>query len=61
MTGGKLYDPSSSTSTGADFKLQYLEGSASGPILWDQVTVGGYSIASQAFGELRPLCISALL
>lgn len=50
-TSGRLYDPSSSsTSTGKNFTIQYLEGSVSGPIVWDAVQVGGYSITSQALG-----------
>ncbi|KAI6017208.1 aspartic peptidase domain-containing protein [Pisolithus microcarpus] len=50
-TSGRLYDPSSSsTSTGKDFSIQYLQGSVSGPIVWDAVQIGGYSITSQALG-----------
>ncbi|KII90526.1 hypothetical protein PLICRDRAFT_536119 [Plicaturopsis crispa FD-325 SS-3] len=45
---GYLYDSSSSTSTGKDFDITYLSGSVSGPIVWDQVQIGGYSITNQA-------------
>ncbi|KAG6833507.1 hypothetical protein H0H93_013235, partial [Arthromyces matolae] len=49
QTSGHLYDPSvSSTSTDKDFKINYLQGEVSGPIVWDQVVVGGYSIDNQA-------------
>ncbi|KAF7322369.1 Peptidase A1 domain-containing protein [Mycena chlorophos] len=44
-----LYDPSvSGTGTSANFSIEYLVGSVSGPIYWDTVTVGNYSIANQA-------------
>ncbi|KAI6101819.1 aspartic peptidase domain-containing protein [Pisolithus sp. B1] len=50
-TNGRLYDPSSSsTSTGKDFTIEYLEGSVSGPIVWDTVQIGTYSITNQALG-----------
>lgn len=32
-----------------DFAISYLSGEVSGPIVWDQVAVGGYSIDNQAF------------
>ncbi|KAI6022034.1 aspartic peptidase domain-containing protein [Pisolithus marmoratus] len=49
--GGRLYDPSSSsTSTGSNFTLEYLQGSVSGPIVWDAAQIGGYSITNQALG-----------
>ncbi|KAL4080545.1 aspartic peptidase domain-containing protein [Scleroderma citrinum] len=48
-TNGRLYDPSSSsTSTGKQFSINYLEGSVAGPIVWDTVQLGGYSITNQA-------------
>ncbi|KAH0832400.1 aspartic peptidase domain-containing protein [Lanmaoa asiatica] len=47
-TGGRLYDPSSSRSTGATFMMQYLAGTVNGPIVWDQVQIGGYIIPAQA-------------
>lgn len=46
----KLYDPSSATPTGQNFGIQYLQGNASGPIYWDQLDMGGYSISHQALG-----------
>ncbi|KAF9218776.1 acid protease [Gyrodon lividus] len=47
-TNGRLYDPGSSQSTGASFSIEYLSGSVSGPIVWDQVQIGGYIISNQA-------------
>ncbi|KAH7884929.1 aspartic peptidase domain-containing protein [Phlebopus sp. FC_14] len=47
-TNGRLYDPSSSQPTGATFNIQYLAGSVSGPIVWDQIQIGGYTISNQA-------------
>lgn len=51
QTGGHLYDPSSSTSTGQTFDMTYAEGQVIGPIVWDTVDVGGYTITNQALGE----------
>ncbi|OSX57062.1 hypothetical protein POSPLADRAFT_1076338 [Postia placenta MAD-698-R-SB12] len=48
QTGGHLYDPSSSTSTGQTFDMTYAEGQVIGPIVWDTVDVGGYTITNQA-------------
>ncbi|KJA15324.1 hypothetical protein HYPSUDRAFT_48479 [Hypholoma sublateritium FD-334 SS-4] len=49
LTQGRLYDPSvSSRPTDKVFSIPYLQGSASGPIVWDVVTLGGYSINNQA-------------
>ncbi|KAI9566275.1 aspartic peptidase domain-containing protein [Boletus coccyginus] len=47
-TSGHLYDPSSSQPTGVAFTMQYLSGTVSGPIVWDQVQIGGYIIPNQA-------------
>ncbi|KXN81933.1 Pepsin A [Leucoagaricus sp. SymC.cos] len=48
-TGGSNYDPSTSgKETGLYFSINYLSGSVSGPVYWDRVTVGGYSIENQA-------------
>ncbi|KAF7768411.1 hypothetical protein Agabi119p4_7654 [Agaricus bisporus var. burnettii] len=49
QTKGHSYDPSHSRPTGVDFAISYLSGEVSGPIVWDQVAVGGYSIDNQAF------------
>ncbi|KAF9532215.1 aspartic peptidase domain-containing protein [Crepidotus variabilis] len=49
LTNGRLYDPSNSRPTDVNFEIPYLEGSAAGPVVWDQVTIGGYSIENQAF------------
>jgi len=47
-TKGRLYDASrSSTATGSNFNISYLQGNVVGPIVWDQVQIGGYSIDIQ--------------
>ncbi|KZV61527.1 acid protease [Peniophora sp. CONT] len=56
----KLYDPSSATATGQDFDIQYLQGNASGPIYWDQLDTGGYSISQQALGAVESLASEPL-
>lgn len=56
---GQLYDPSTGTSTNKQFSINYLEGSVSGPIYWDQVTIGGYTVPNQALGESRPFFYSS--
>ncbi|KAF8888717.1 aspartic peptidase domain-containing protein [Gymnopilus junonius] len=48
QTQGHLYNPSDSNPTGQNFSIPYLEGSASGPIVWDKVSIGGYTIDNQA-------------
>ncbi|GJE90407.1 A1 family peptidase [Phanerochaete sordida] len=48
QTNGKLYDPSQAKQTGQPFKINYVEGVVSGPIVWDTVHIGGYEIDSQA-------------
>lgn len=50
-TSGRLYDSSSSQSTGVTFTVQYLSGTVSGPIVWDQLQIGGYIIPDQALGQ----------
>ena len=50
QTGGNLYDPSHAKSTGQNFQITYVEGEASGPIVWDQVDIGGYTVDTQAVG-----------
>ncbi|KAG2123082.1 aspartic peptidase domain-containing protein [Suillus clintonianus] len=47
-TDGRLYDPTSSTPTGASFTIDYLSGTVSGPIVWDTVQLGTYSLQNQA-------------
>ncbi|OCH83885.1 acid protease, partial [Obba rivulosa] len=48
QTGGNLYDPASATASQQTFTITYEEGSVSGPIVWDEVEVGGYTITQQA-------------
>lgn len=48
QTNGHLYDPSGATPTNVSFSIPYLSGSAAGPIFWDNVTIGGYTIDNQA-------------
>ncbi|KAF8875284.1 aspartic peptidase domain-containing protein [Infundibulicybe gibba] len=43
------YNPDGSDPTNQTFSISYLQGTVSGPIVWDHVEVGGYSIESQAF------------
>ncbi|KAJ7359684.1 aspartic peptidase domain-containing protein [Mycena albidolilacea] len=55
-----LYTPTTAIPTNLDFSINYLVGNVSGPILWDGLTVGGYSIESQALAaadtiEAEPL------
>ncbi|EGO23361.1 hypothetical protein SERLADRAFT_356395 [Serpula lacrymans var. lacrymans S7.9] len=47
-TKGRLYNPKSSNPTGQSFKINYLLGAVSGPIVWDQVQLGTYNISNQA-------------
>lgn len=48
--GGRLYDPSGSLDTGQSFEINYIAGIAAGPIVWDKVSVGGYTLEHQALG-----------
>ncbi|KAG5646164.1 hypothetical protein DXG03_004217 [Asterophora parasitica] len=48
QTNGRTYDASGSKSTGVNFDINYLQGTVSGPIVWDSFVVGGYSIENQA-------------
>ena len=52
QTSGHLYDPSDSHATNVNFSISYLSGSTSGPIVWDQVSIGGYVTDNQALGLL---------
>ncbi|KAI0248280.1 aspartic peptidase domain-containing protein [Lactifluus subvellereus] len=46
---GRQYDPSvSGVATGSQFNIGYLAGNVSGPIYWDYVQIGGYSLSNQA-------------
>ncbi|KAJ2924878.1 hypothetical protein H1R20_g12217, partial [Candolleomyces eurysporus] len=47
---GNIYNPSSSGAnlTGVDFEIDYLQGHVNGPVYWDRVVIGGYSIENQA-------------
>ncbi|KAI0312251.1 aspartic peptidase domain-containing protein [Amylostereum chailletii] len=42
------YDPSAALASSVDFQIQYLAGAVSGPIYWDQLDIGGYSVGNQA-------------
>ncbi|KAI0671291.1 aspartic peptidase domain-containing protein, partial [Trametes maxima] len=46
--GGHKYDSSQSLPTGQTTTLNYAEGQVDGPIVWDAVQFGGYSIDHQA-------------
>ncbi|KAI0689929.1 aspartic peptidase domain-containing protein [Cytidiella melzeri] len=52
QAGGNLYNPSSSTPTGQTFAITYVEGDAGGPIVWDQVDIGGYTVDAQALAAV---------
>ncbi|KAF8240439.1 acid protease [Tricholoma matsutake] len=63
QTGGHTYDPSSSStsvSTGFNFYIPYLQGSASGPIFWDRVELGSYEIDNQALAAANNITNEAL-
>ncbi|KAF8811028.1 acid protease [Phlegmacium glaucopus] len=47
---GHLYDSSEAIATGVNFSIPYLSGSAAGPIVWDSVSIGGYTVDHQALG-----------
>ena len=48
--GNNLFNPSDAVQTGSSFNITYLQGTVAGPIIWDQVGVGGYIIDNQALG-----------
>ena len=48
--GSNLFNPSDAVQTGSSFNITYLQGTVAGPIIWDQVGVGGYIIDNQALG-----------
>ncbi|PFH53321.1 hypothetical protein AMATHDRAFT_137710, partial [Amanita thiersii Skay4041] len=59
-TGGKLYDPSNATPTDVTFDITYLQGFVKGPVVWDRVEVGGYSIENQALAAAAIVTDEAL-
>ena len=38
--------------TGATLEIQYLQGYVSGPIWWEDLILGPYTLSSQAFGTI---------
>ncbi|KAI0369483.1 acid protease [Pilatotrama ljubarskyi] len=46
--GGNRYDPSQALPTGQSLEIDYAEGQAYGPVVWDSVQLGGYGIDHQA-------------
>lgn len=57
--GGRLYDSSGSIATGQPFEIDYIAGRAAGPIVWDKVSIAGYTLEQQALGMpylTRPPC-----
>jgi hypothetical protein len=64
-TKKRLYDPTlSSKTTGSTFNIGYLQGNVVGPVVWDQVQLGAYSINFQALGtsfcKLLDHCLKTL-
>jgi hypothetical protein len=53
---GHQYDAADATPTGQTFNITYLAGGAIGPVVWDAVALGGYSLDKQALGA-HPLCL----
>ncbi|KZS89195.1 acid protease [Sistotremastrum niveocremeum HHB9708] len=50
LPSNDLFNPTStSVATDKPFNISYAAGSVSGPIYWDTVQVGGYSMSNQAF------------
>ncbi|KAH6908558.1 aspartic peptidase domain-containing protein, partial [Coprinopsis sp. MPI-PUGE-AT-0042] len=49
-SGSRFYNPggSGALDTGVAFDIDYLRGHVEGPVYWDRVNVGGYSIENQA-------------
>lgn len=51
----RLFNHSASLDADIGLKFNYLAGSVSGEIYWEQVTLGNFSIGYQSFGELAVL------
>jgi hypothetical protein len=49
QTKGRLYNPAASQNTDESFSITYISGRVEGPIVWDQIEIGGYTIPNQAF------------
>lgn len=65
--GMSTYDPKYSTSfqnesssSGADFSIAYGSGSASGTLVRDKVSLGGYSVSSQVFASVDSMSSSLI-
>lgn len=53
-----IWDPTRSSTaeratTAGDFNMNYLRGAVAGPVYWEQLTIGGYTILHQAMGTYR--------
>lgn len=49
---GHLYNPNAAIPTNRTFEISYFSGSASGPIVWDSVSLGDYTIDHQALAAV---------
>lgn len=63
--GMSTYDPKYSTSfqnesSGGDFSIAYGSGSASGTLVRDKVSLGGYSVSSQVFASVDSMSSSLI-
>ncbi|KAI0299552.1 aspartic peptidase domain-containing protein [Russula brevipes] len=56
---GHQYDPSvSGVATTTNFSIEYLVGNVSGPVYWDELHIGGYTISNQAWPLRQPSILS---
>lgn len=60
MGGSRYASSDTTTQTGQSVTLTYAMGQASGPVVWDRVVLGGYSVEHQALsGYLFPAPLSS--